>query len=587
MIVGPLFNGTLGGKGFVQKYNACSSPPRPDVPDNEGVWERAPKFSNSRLLVAVSESASEMAAKDLGNIAGSVDSLVEKMEVIDDDTVSLTNHNSLFKSRDWLSANQGPVFPDSVGSSFFHSNHDATNLTKTMGGLAGASNEVFQSIDDATKAKMVENVAKLASKLSEDSDAINTTSIAMVITYFCCFYNFLTAALPSVRLGRVVSSAVLPSVRLARVVSSALPTEGCTSPPSPGVPDNEGVWERAPKFSNSRLLVPLNRGPLNRGPTKYFYYSLLEILVIPRKSYAVAVSLVKSTSSNTETFSLTSADHLLLHSPLFTRPHVPSMAQYLWENDVRRRMSLSHLHSSRRRLMTRDKFYNNLPPRLLCIRIYKQYTQWTPWRHYTSQLHMVDISLDLVDFGRILQDTECILTVLQHSCSFQQGNLYTLIDPWSISVGELVLGSQDSQAIGPFPPSFAFGSCPTPQYRHASYCVSPCCFLYLKLGQLAQSFDVVFVSFTVIISDRKGHLFRIPPGRGGESTCEFLTTRGFAFKDSTANYHKIHTNTVQEPTETGKQPIRTRYLGHVTGYQPIRDQYFLIRSVPETHTIVQ
>eukprot|EP00116_Pleurobrachia_bachei_P009009 sb/3469271/ len=27
-------------------------------------------------------------------------------------------------------------------------------------------------------------------------------------------------------------------------------------------------------------------------------------------------------------------------------------------------------------------------------------------------------------------------------------------------------------------------------------------------------------------------------------------------------------------------PIRTRYLGHVTGYQPIRDQYFLIRSVP-------
>eukprot|EP00116_Pleurobrachia_bachei_P002930 sb/3463192/ len=29
---------------------------------------------------------------------------------------------------------------------------------------------------------------------------------------------------------------------------------------------------------------------------------------------------------------------------------------------------------------------------------------------------------------------------------------------------------------------------------------------------------------------------------------------------------------------TSKQPIRTRYLGHVTGYQPISDQYFLIRS---------
>eukprot|EP00116_Pleurobrachia_bachei_P010896 sb/3471158/ len=29
-----------------------------------------------------------------------------------------TNQNSLFKSRDWLSANQGSVFPDSVGSWF-------------------------------------------------------------------------------------------------------------------------------------------------------------------------------------------------------------------------------------------------------------------------------------------------------------------------------------------------------------------------------------------------------------------------------------------------------------------------------------
>eukprot|EP00116_Pleurobrachia_bachei_P018321 sb/3478583/ len=33
-------------------------------------------------------------------------------------------------------------------------------------------------------------------------------------------------------------------------------------------------------------------------------------------------------------------------------------------------------------------------------------------------------------------------------------------------------------------------------------------------------------------------------------------------------------------TQTSKQPIRSRYLGHVTGYQPIRDHYFLIRSVP-------
>eukprot|EP00116_Pleurobrachia_bachei_P017156 sb/3477418/ len=31
---------------------------------------------------------------------------------------------------------------------------------------------------------------------------------------------------------------------------------------------------------------------------------------------------------------------------------------------------------------------------------------------------------------------------------------------------------------------------------------------------------------------------------------------------------------------TDRQPMRTRYLGHPIGYQPIRDQYFLIPSVP-------
>eukprot|EP00116_Pleurobrachia_bachei_P010839 sb/3471101/ len=40
----------------------------------------------------------------------------------------------------------------------------------------------------------------------------------------------------------------------------------------------------------------------------------------------------------------------------------------------------------------------------------------------------------------------------------------------------------------------------------------------------------------------------------------------------------------QETTETSKKPIRTRYLGHMTGYQPIRDQYFLIRSVPAQYS---
>eukprot|EP00116_Pleurobrachia_bachei_P017439 sb/3477701/ len=41
-------------------------------------------------------------------------------------------------------------------------------------------------------------------------------------------------------------------------------------------------------------------------------------------------------------------------------------------------------------------------------------------------------------------------------------------------------------------------------------------------------------------------------------------------------YLGLLSGTDQEPTDTSKQPIRTRYLGHVTGYQPIGDQYFLI-----------
>eukprot|EP00116_Pleurobrachia_bachei_P014534 sb/3474796/ len=28
---------------------------------------------------------------------------------------------------------------------------------------------------------------------------------------------------------------------------------------------------------------------------------------------------------------------------------------------------------------------------------------------------------------------------------------------------------------------------------------------------------------------------------------------------------------------------KTRYLGHVTGYQPVEDQYFMIRSVPDAY----
>eukprot|EP00116_Pleurobrachia_bachei_P004519 sb/3464781/ len=54
---------------------------------------------------------------------------------------------------------------------------------------------------------------------------------------------------------------------------------------------------------------------------------------------------------------------------------------------------------------------------------------------------------------------------------------------------------------------------------------------------------------------------------------EIITTNGERRQICTETFQ-------QEPTETSKQPIRTRYLDPVTGYQPISDQYFPIWSVP-------
>eukprot|EP00116_Pleurobrachia_bachei_P011606 sb/3471868/ len=61
--------------------------------------------------------------------------------------------------------------------------------------------------------------------------------------------------------------------------------------------------------------------------------------------------------------------------------------------------------------------------------------------------------------------------------------------------------------------------------------------------------------------------------------------RKFQFQNPDHTTSK-NTHDNQEPTKTCKHPIGTRYLGHVTGYQPIRDQYFLIRSVPELNDVV-
>ena len=53
------------------------------------------------------------------------------------------------------------------------------------------------------------------------------------------------------------------------------------------------------------------------------------------------------------------------------------------------------------------------------------------------------------------------------------------------------------------------------------------------------------------------------------------TVLTFATHSQIYNFRAI----TQEPIESSKQPIRTRYLDQVNGYQPIRDQYSLIRSL--------
>eukprot|EP00116_Pleurobrachia_bachei_P004367 sb/3464629/ len=58
------------------------------------------------------------------------------------------------------------------------------------------------------------------------------------------------------------------------------------------------------------------------------------------------------------------------------------------------------------------------------------------------------------------------------------------------------------------------------------------------------------------------------------SSPDSMEMPGVWLSDSPSWYSRVMNN------DNTKEPIRTLYLGHVTGYQPIRDQYFLIRSIP-------
>eukprot|EP00116_Pleurobrachia_bachei_P014571 sb/3474833/ len=68
------------------------------------------------------------------------------------------------------------------------------------------------------------------------------------------------------------------------------------------------------------------------------------------------------------------------------------------------------------------------------------------------------------------------------------------------------------------------------------------------------------------------------PGRCRSPSCAWSSLSGTRGNQS---YHCHQRQPREQIVNTSKQPIRTRYLGHVTGYQPIRDQYYLVDHILE------
>eukprot|EP00116_Pleurobrachia_bachei_P002893 sb/3463155/ len=84
-----------------------------------------------------------------------------------------------------------------------------------------------------------------------------------------------------------------------------------------------------------------------------------------------------------------------------------------------------------------------------------------------------------------------------------------------------------------------------------------------------------------IIRCRCLHLHSIVTGqKPTEASKQQITTRYLGhvtgYRPVKDRYFLIRSG--QKPTEASKQQITTRYLGHVTGYRPVKDRYFLIRS---------
>eukprot|EP00116_Pleurobrachia_bachei_P012849 sb/3473111/ len=94
--------------------------------------------------------------------------------------------------------------------------------------------------------------------------------------------------------------------------------------------------------------------------------------------------------------------------------------------------------------------------------------------------------------------------------------------------------------------------------------------------------------------DIKGHFNTRAPPPEREGRLGFRKRRAWGLEngdDTKSNQIRVwlgksQLRHPQEQTDTSKQPIKTRYLGHVTGCQPIRDQYYLIYFRGPQHLVM-
>eukprot|EP00116_Pleurobrachia_bachei_P011531 sb/3471793/ len=122
--------------------------------------------------------------------------------------------------------------------------------------------------------------------------------------------------------------------------------------------------------------------------------------------------------------------------------------------------------------------------------------------------------------------------------------------------------------------------------------LKPCTFIPFSFGSRAcigKDFSLAVTKIFLVKLLRMFNVNLSEEGAGAESVSysDYISLRissplKVSLQRTRINKSRFGNKPIGTDRTASKQPIRTRYLGHVTGYQPIRYQYFLIRSVPAT-----